>query len=79
VVLTDPVFTLNYLFLLGPAPPCPDAADANDSGRIDLADVMFTLNFLFLNGPDPPPPGPNAPGPDPTADRLPECSGSPCN
>ena len=30
--LTDAVFTLNHLFLGGPAPDCADAADADDNG-----------------------------------------------
>ena len=75
--LTDAVFLLTFLFLSGPRPPCADSADSDDSGELDLSDVIFVLNFLFLGGPEPPLPG-TEPGPDPTEDRLPVCTRSPC-
>jgi hypothetical protein len=70
VDLADAVFTLNHLFLGGPAAACAGAADANDSGAVDIADASFTLSWLFLGGPDPPPPGPAACGVDGTPDAL---------
>lgn len=48
VVLSDAVFTLNYLFLGGAVPSCLDAADANDDGELDIADPILTLIQLFL-------------------------------
>lgn len=51
-------------------PPCLDACDANDDGRVDLADSVFVLRFLFQFGGEPAAPGPFQPGPDPTADEL---------
>ncbi len=48
--LSDPVFTLQYLFRGGDVPPCMAAADANADGRIDISDPTFTLNFLFNAG-----------------------------
>jgi hypothetical protein len=68
--LTDPVYTLNYLFLGGPAPTCEDAADADDSGQLNLTDAVYTLNYLFLGGLPPSPPGPETCGVDPTDDDL---------
>jgi hypothetical protein len=76
--LTDPVFTLNYLFSGGPPPACPDAADANDDGTLDITDAVFTLGFLFLGTAEPPSPGPFACGPDVAADDLGECSYGAC-
>ena len=58
------------LVKLGRAPPCDDAADANDTGEVDLSDPIFGLNFLFLGGPEPPAPGTRVCGPDPTPDPL---------
>ena len=67
--ISDASFSLNYLFLGGPAPLCMDAADSNDDGRFDLSDAIAGLNSLFLGtGPLPQPTG--APGQDPTADDL---------
>ena len=70
VDISDPVRTLVHLFVSGEDPSCPDAADANDDGAINIVDVVFTLNFLFAGGPPPPPPGPSEPGPDPSEDAL---------
>lgn len=64
VQLTDAVYTFNFLFLGGPAPPCKDAADADDTEAIDITDGIYVLNHLFLGGPEPPMPGPNQCGPD---------------
>ncbi len=50
--LSDPVRTLQWLFLGAAAPGCLDAADADDSGEIDLGDPVFTLNWLFNHGTD---------------------------
>ncbi len=59
------------------SPPsrCPDAADTNDDGRIQIADVVSLLNYLFAGGAAPAAPGPDACGEDPSADALPGCEG----
>ncbi len=67
--ISDPVYTLSYLFVNGPAPPCDDAADANDSGDLGLADAIMTFAHLFADGPPPPAPALTC-GPDETADKL---------
>jgi len=56
--ITDPVRTLNYLFLGADAPPCLDAADTDDNGDLNITDPVRSLNYLFLGGPPPAPPGP---------------------
>ncbi len=45
--LSDAVFILDYLFLDGPAPYCADAADANDSGFVDISDTIYMLYSLY--------------------------------
>ncbi|MBI4606792.1 MAG: hypothetical protein HY721_32915 [Planctomycetes bacterium] len=70
VDIADPIFTLNHLFLAGPAPACDDAVDANDDGRRDISDAVYALSYLFMGGPAPPDPGPHVAGPDPTPDEL---------
>lgn len=69
LIVSDPVRTLNFLFLGGVVLECPDAADANDNAEIELVDAVYTLNFLFTGGPPPPPPFPAA-GLDPSEDTL---------
>ena len=64
--ISDPVYTLAYLFGDEPA-LCLDGQDANDDGSVDVGDVVYTLSFLFTMGPPPLPPFPDC-GRDPTAD-----------
>ena len=45
------------------------AADANDTGRVDLSDAVFILNYLFVGGAVPPAPFRQC-GLDPTPDEL---------
>ncbi len=72
VDLSDASFIFNFLFLGGPAPVCPDAADSNDEGALSITSGIYVLNFLFNGGPPPPAPFPDC-GEDPTADDLGEC------
>lgn len=65
VNLTDAVAAARYLFMSGPAPNCPDSADMNDDGVLDVSDPVYLLFHLFLQGPSPPPPFPGS-GNDPT-------------
>ena len=67
--IADPVFTLQFLFVRGAVPPCKDAADADDDGRLSLSDAVYSLNALVGGGPQFPPPGPDC-GQDPTPDEL---------
>ncbi len=68
--LSDPIFTLGYLFLGSGEPGCLDAADADDSGKVDLSDAVFTVGYLFLGGSPLPAPIPGSCGLDPTDDAL---------
>jgi len=75
--LSDPLHTLNYLFLGRPRSLCPDAAASNDDGRLDISDSVYTLSYLFSGGPAPPAPIFIAPGDcwfDMTEDELDECT-----
>ncbi|MCA8960158.1 MAG: hypothetical protein KDC38_06575 [Planctomycetes bacterium] len=66
--ISDAVFTLAYLFLVGPG-PCVDAMDANDDGEVSISDPAYLLTYLFQFGPVPPAPFPSC-GADPTSDLL---------
>ena len=69
----DVVYILGDLFQNGPAPPCPDAADANDDGTLNIADPIAVLYTLFSPQTLIAPPYPE-PGLDPTAsDALGPC------
>jgi len=79
VDIADPAATINYLFIddwqTKFSPPCLDACDANDDGRLDLADSVMVLKYLFRFGDPTPAPGPLVAGPDPTRDKL-DCKAS---
>lgn len=70
--LTDPIMTLEVLFLGVGQFFCPDAADSNDDGEVDISDTINSLTFQFLGG-SIPSPGPNDCGKDPTDDALNDC------
>ncbi len=74
--ISDGVFLLIYLFLMGGPLGCDDACDGNDDGLLDIADPLFIFTNLFVSGPNPAAPFP-ACGTDPTADAL-DCDGSLC-
>lgn len=74
VNITDPVFTLTFLFLGGRSTGCPDGADANDDGALNIADPIYTLGFLFAGSDSPPPPPYPRCGVDRTLDSLPPCT-----
>ena len=73
----DVVFVLNFLFGGQGDLTCPDAADTNDSGDINLADAVQLLNFLFSAGQEPAPPLEEC-GEDPTEDENTECDYAAC-
>ena len=54
VNISDPTFTLQYLFIGGDAPSCLATADANGDSEVNISDPTYTLRFLFLGGPDHP-------------------------
>ena len=66
VNLTDAIGCAAYLFQQGPAPTCPDAADINDDGILDVSDPVYTIFHLYLGGTQPPPPFSSGAGQDPT-------------
>ncbi len=57
--LTDPIFSLNYLFLAGPRPACAASLNCDSSTEVDLTDPVYNLNFMFLAGPPPAAPYPS--------------------
>jgi hypothetical protein len=71
--ISDPVTTLNALFLGIGSIPCEDAADSNDDGMVNISDPVNSLNVLFLGiGTVPPPLPPEAGEPcgqDPTPEE----------
>ncbi|MBI4605328.1 MAG: hypothetical protein HY721_25470 [Planctomycetes bacterium] len=69
IEITDPIFSLGYVFLGTESPYCMDALDANDDGKVDLSDPIITLGYLFAGGIVIPPPFPQT-AIDTTADAL---------
>jgi len=77
--LSDPVSILTALFVsTGERLSCPDAADVDDSGELDVSDAIFVLNFQFQGGLPPLLPGPHEAGVDPTDDNLGACVAPRC-
>jgi hypothetical protein len=70
ITINDPVATLNFLFLGGPALRCDDGADADDDGHLTITDPINTLGYLFLGTSVPRAPGTSFPWFDPTPDSL---------
>jgi hypothetical protein len=68
VALADALVTLEYIFRRR-TESCPDAADVDDDGRVNVTDPVRLLRHLFAGAPPPPAPFP-APGDDPAADGL---------
>ncbi len=72
--VSDPMFSLNYLFVDGKEPPCREAADANGSGDLNIADPIYHLQHLFDDGPAPPAPYPDCGiGPAPSGCEVGTC------
>jgi hypothetical protein len=68
VEVLDGTVVIEYLFLGGPAPACPDAADADDSSVLELTDAIDIFWSIF-GAATLPAPFPDA-GADPTPDGL---------
>ena len=69
-MLYDALLLLAWHGQFGDTPPCVDAADADDNGRISLLDPLLLLRYVFQDGDAPPVPGLEECGPDPTDDDL---------
>jgi plastocyanin len=67
--ITDPIATLDFLFIGRTVRCCEDALDANDDGAVNISDPIQVLNFLFTGGITMPAPHPR-PGADRTEDEL---------
>ena len=69
IQITDGIFILDRLFRDDKGIDCPDAADVNDDGNVDLTDGIDLFWYLFLGGHAPR--GPHLQiGNDPTEDGL---------
>jgi hypothetical protein len=66
VNLTDAIASAAYLFQHGPPSTCPDAADVNDDGILDISDPVYAIFHLYLGGLPPPSPFSLGAGKDPT-------------
>ena len=56
--LSDPIRSLDTLFLGGESFCCDSATDSNADGVINLTDAVYSLRFLFMGGPAPSAPFP---------------------
>jgi hypothetical protein len=51
--ITDPIFTLAWLFLGGAEPTCKPAGDCQGDGSVDISDAVFDLSYQFPQAPYP--------------------------
>jgi len=65
--VTDAMRIFGFLLQSAAPPPCPESADADNSGAVSLSDGISVLRHLFLRGLPPVVPGPpgRACAPDP--------------
>lgn len=68
--IADVVTIISYLFRGGEPLRCLDAADADDSGRVDITDPLAVIQHIFLGLIVLPPPGIDIPWFDPSEDPL---------
>lgn len=52
--IIDVTYIVNYLFKLGPKPPCDDEGDITGDRMINLLDLIYLINYMFKGGPIPP-------------------------
>ena len=69
VDISDPMFTLLFLFAGHAAPGCEKSADVDDDGEVGVTDVISLLTYLFRGGTIPEPTGPDC-ATDTTMDEL---------
>ncbi len=52
VNVSDAVFVINYVFIVGSPPPQPIPAcgDANNDASINVSDAVYVINFVFIVG-----------------------------
>ncbi len=60
--ITDPIFTLSFMFLGTDEPCCTEAADTDGNSLIEITDPIVTLTYLFIGGLVPAPPFPDCGG-----------------
>jgi len=53
--VSDITYLVSYLFTSGPAAPCEEEADVDNSGTINVSDLTYLVAFLFQGGTPPPP------------------------
>ena len=70
VNISDPINTLEMLFLGTFEITCDDACDSNDDGTVGISDVITSLGVLFLGNAIFPPPGFVKCGIDPSPDEI---------
>ncbi len=77
--LADAFAVIDVAFSASPVmPPCPDAADYDDNGVLNVSDVLGLLNGLFAPGAVPPSAPGFSCGDDTTIDLLTHCPAGNC-
>ena len=51
--LLDIIYAIQWYFQAGNGPPCPNEADVDGSGVVDIEDLTYMVNHIFMAGPDP--------------------------
>ncbi len=78
VDISDPVCTLEWLFLGSEAPGCIAVTNVDGIGQVNITDPIYLLTHLFLGGPPPADPFPACGTSDLKADAALGCVETAC-
>jgi hypothetical protein len=51
--IADLVYMIDWLYMGGPAPPDPSAAEVDLCNSTDIADIGYLVNYIYRDGPAP--------------------------
>ena len=53
--ISDLVYLVDFMFNLGPAPPCFEEGDidGSDEASLDISDLVYLVDYMFVGGPEP--------------------------
>jgi hypothetical protein len=51
--IADAVYLIDYIFRLGPPPPCMDEGDVNTDCGVSIGDPSYLVTYIFKGGPPP--------------------------
>ena len=53
VDVSDLVYLTDYMWTVGPPPPCYAEGNCDGSGQIDISDLVMLVDYMYTGGPEP--------------------------